>query len=236
MPTTRSRCAHFSNSATCSWEPLFTSDADWLSKQELALPGWYRQQIIKLRSYQFCETPNFCSLGADTLLLKPIDASDLVQNGMPILYYTSHALPNDHYWYEWLRVRFVARLLHVKPSEAYRYVDFINDLFCFSRDNLLGLNRYLESLYGPDSFYTMLHSLNGKSNRFGEWTLYSIYVLDCLKQQCARIDAARGFSHQVRTPRALRRFKFNSKVVHLVSKDFDPDHASDGASRPTIWP
>src|SRR4051812_18442071 len=65
-----------------------SDDHDWLSKQELELPGWFRQQIIKLRAYEFCETENFCCLGADTVLLQPITESDLTDNGRPMLYYT----------------------------------------------------------------------------------------------------------------------------------------------------
>ncbi len=67
-------------------------DEDCLSQSEMALPGWYRQQIIKLRSSEFCETENFCNLGADTVLLQPVGQDDLLRDGFPILNYTSHLL------------------------------------------------------------------------------------------------------------------------------------------------
>ena len=206
---------------------ILSRDDDWLTKQELTLPGWYRQQIIKLRSYLFCETDNFCSLGADTILLQPIDANDLLQDGGPILYYTQRTPFNRHYRYERRRVNAVARLLGVEPTVSRRYVDFINDLFCFNRGKLIELNRYLESLYGPNYYYTMLQTLNGKTNRFGEWTLYNVYLLDCLRDQGAIKNAAEGFLHQVRSPLGLRWHQFDSKTVHLVHKRVNIDYVKD---------
>ena len=73
-------------------------DKDWLSEEEMQLPGWYKQQLIKLRSYKFCDTENFCNLGADTVLLQPITESDLIDNGFPVLYYTHHLLPEHNRW------------------------------------------------------------------------------------------------------------------------------------------
>src|SRR6185436_18535179 len=87
---------------------------DWLSKNELELPGWYRQQLIKLRSYEFCETENFCNLGADTILLQPIMLEDLVSGGFPVTYYTQHRLPDQHMRYERERIGHVASMLQVE--------------------------------------------------------------------------------------------------------------------------
>jgi hypothetical protein len=201
---------------------VFTSDSDWLSKQELELPGWYKQQVIKLRAYQFCETRNFCNLGADTILLQPLTLDDLVCNGTPILYYTHHWPLNKHYLYEKQRVKHVAQILGVQPVRARRYVDFINDLFCFNRDYLSQLNTDLTQVYGEDSYYTLLRNLNTSSdqNKFGEWTLYSVYLLDCLNLPLLLRNTQAGFLYQVHSHLLLRFFQYNTKVVHFVAKDF----------------
>jgi hypothetical protein len=206
------------------------ADDDWLSVKERTLPGWYRQQIIKLRSYQFCETRGFCNLGADTVLLRPVTSDDLVAGGRPILYYngprrTSIIAPDfwmDR-WYEMVRLDHVARILRVTPTVARRYVDFIFDLFCFDREYLAELNRYLTRLYGAEAYYSLMHEL-GDSDRkqFGEWTLYSTYLLDCIGAPVEVRSSAATFLRQIRNDRILRRYRFDSKVVHFVDKAMDP--------------
>lgn len=210
-----------------------TSDNDWLSKRELELPGWYRQQIIKLRSYLFCSTPNFCNLGADTLLLQPIHEDDLLDGDMPILYYTQHKLPNQHWLLEWRRVHHVARILRTKPTVSRRYVDFINDFFCFNRQALVDLNHYLERLYGPDYYYTLLRNIDARTehHKFGEWTLYSVYMLDYRRQPVTLRNTRRGFLHQVHSLRNLNAYKFDTKVAHVVGKEFDVDYIKQQISR-----
>ncbi len=205
---------------------LFTDDKEWLSKRELELPGWFRQQIIKLRSPQFCETTNFCNLGADTILLQPLTTDDLICDNKPILNYTYHTLPDPHYLLERRRVRSVARILQVKPDRAAQYVDFINDLFCFNRGYLTQLNSYLESLYGKESYYTLLHNLSpaNDQDKFGEWTLYSVFLLDYLKQDIPLRNTKSGFLYQVHSQRLLKRFRFDTKVAHFVAKDFSVDY------------
>lgn len=215
---------HFLDQADWSGQVVLTRDCDWLSRRELDLPGWYRQQIIKLRAFLFCTSDNFCNLGADTVLLRPVNGTDLLCDGRPILYYSRHAIPDNHYWCEWSRVGHVARLLQVKPAVSRRYVDFINDMFCFNRAYLIDLNRYMEKLYGANCYYTLLSPLGDKKTScFGEWTLYGVYLLDCLRQRVAMREATAAFLRQVHSERALRHHKFDSKVVHLVDKDFDVD-------------
>ena len=212
---------------------VFTSDSDWLSKQEQQLSGWYRQQIIKLRAYEFCETPNFCNLGADTVLLQPIEASDLVVNGFPILYYTSHPLPDPHSRFERERVENVGRILGVKPTQAARYYDFINDLFCFNGDALRSLNHYLVQRYGDEPYEAILRGVDNSStgNQFGEWTLYSVYLLDVLKRPLELRNTKSGFLHQVHSKLSLRTYRFNTKVAHFVGKDFDTSYIKQQIAR-----
>ncbi|MBC7814821.1 MAG: hypothetical protein H7175_26930 [Burkholderiales bacterium] len=204
-----------------------TADADWLSKKELELPGWYRQQLIKLRSYQFCETANFCNLGADTVPLQPIFYEDLVdENDFPILYYTRHTLPDQHVRYERERIRHIARILQVEPNNALLYTDFINDLFTFNGEMLKSLDAYLKRLYGDEPYVRLLHDLDDRSvnrNKFGEWTLYSVYLLDVLKRQVTMQNTRPDFLYQVHGRLSLYLCNFDTKVVHFVGKNFDVD-------------
>lgn len=206
---------------------VLSDDREWLSKEEMELPGWFRQQIIKLRSYQFCETPNFCCLGADTVMLQPIRESDLSDNGRPVLYYTGHLLPDSHARYEKERVNYIGELLKIDPVNARQYFDFINDLFCFNRDALISLNGYLQGIYGQNPYIKLLHGIQDKPenrNKFGEWTLYSVYLLDILKKQVTMRDTREGFLYQAHSKLYLRLFRYNTKVVHFVSKDFDVNY------------
>jgi hypothetical protein len=206
---------------------VFYGDSDWLSDEEMKLPGWYKQQLIKLRSYKFCDTENFCNLGADTVLLQPITESDLLANSKPILYYTRHLLPDNHVRYERERVRYVAGMLKVEPVNSLRYVDFINDLFCFNREWLTGLDMYLKQLYGENAFVNMLKGLDDRMenrNRFGEWTLYSVYLLDKLHANVTLRSTGNGYLHQVHSNLSLRTYRFNTKVAHFVSKGLDVDY------------
>ena len=219
---------------------VLSTDEEWLSRGELALPGWYRQQVIKLRAHRFCATERFCNLGSDTLLLDDIATGDFVADGRPVLYYSRATtvgrallgLEPLRRRYERRRVEHVARILGVQPRRARRYADFINDLFCFEREYLEGLNAHLERRYGPDCYTQLLGALgdgrpdtnpfgNWTQNRFGEWTLYSVYVLDQLKAEVILRNASAGYLLQIHSARQLRLSRFDSRVVHLVAKGFD---------------
>lgn len=200
-----------------------TADEEWLTRRELELSGWFRQQVIKLRAFAFCRGEHFCNLGADTLLLRPVEVADLLDGGFPVLYYRRHIPPTTHYGYEWLRLRHVARLLGVQPKRAARYVDFVSDLFCFNREVLLELDEHLRRRYGHEPYDAVLraHDARGSRHTFGEWTLYSTFLLDYLGWPVTLRESSAGFLHQVHSRRGLRAFRFNTKVAHFVGKDFD---------------
>jgi hypothetical protein len=211
------------------------ADDDLLSANERTLPGWYRQQIIKLRAHEFCESENFCNLGADTVLLQEVTSEDIVAADRPILYYngpSGYSVVTPDFWmdrwYEMIRVDYVSRILRVRPTVSRRYVDFIFDLFCFNRGHLADLNRYLAKLYGPDYYYTLLKSLGDTDRkRFGEWTLYSMYLLDCVGAPVEMRNSSASFLRQIRNRRILQGYQFDSKVVHFVDKGLHPQEITE---------
>ncbi|ANP84623.1 DUF6492 family protein [Rhizobium leguminosarum] len=202
-----------------------TGDNDWLSARELELPGWFRQQIVKLRAFEFCRTEHFCNLGADTLLLRPIATTDLIDRGEPVLYYSSHRLPDLHYRFEKQRLRNVAKILGVEPARSFRYVDFINDFFCFKREWLIALNDYIASKYGSKPYVELLNGLSASKDqtRFGEWTLYSVFLLDVMHLSPTMRDARGAYLTQIHSRLGLTLSRLDSKIVHLVQKSFDPN-------------
>lgn len=214
-------------------DATLTADADWLSREEMELPGWYRQQLIKLRSYEFCETPNFCNLGADTVLLQPIELNDLISNDFPLLYYSTHHLHDIlHVRFEKERIRNVGQILQTPTANAEQYVDFINDLFCFNGATLRELNAYLERLYGSAPFVKLLRgSDDSVRNKFGEWTLYSVYLLDVLKRPVTLRNTKPDFLYQVHGKLAMLTYRYDTKVAHFVSKDFDIDRIEEKISQ-----
>ncbi len=220
-------------------DALLLADDEILLPQERTLPGWYRQQVIKLRAAEFTTTERFCNLGADAVLLREVTEDDFVANGRPILYYSKGTTPRDyllnlpHLRYERTRVRHIGALLGVEPRRAMRYGDFILDLYCFERRVMRDLHGYLEQLYGPEPLYQILRSLgDGRAdsgllgrdwtqNRFGEWTLYGVFLLDTLGTPVVMRNAARGYFEQIHSARALRHARFEAKIVHVVAKDLD---------------
>lgn len=221
------RLQEFLNRVDLAHIASVTSDTQWLTKQEQALPGWYRQQIIKLRAYEFCTSPYICSMGADTILLRPIEVEDLICNNRPVLYYNRYPNPNPHFAYEQQRVNSIAQILQVIPTTSSNYVDFILDLFCFERDFLISLHRYLQVLYGYNYFYAILKNRGSTLSdkmRFGEWTLYSVYVLDCLKANVCLRNSASKYLCQIHEERSLMDYQFDSKVVHFVDKSVNVNY------------
>jgi hypothetical protein len=160
-----------------------------------------------------------------------VRSADLISGERPILYYNGPrpgSLVSPDFWmdrwYELTRLNYVARILQVRPTISRRYVDFIFDLFCFKREYLVDLNEYMIGLYGPEPYHHLLGALGDTDRkRFGEWTLYSMFLLDCIGAPVEARSSSRSFLRQIRNERILRTYQFDSKVVHFVDKGLDSD-------------
>jgi hypothetical protein len=102
------------------------------------IPGWFKQQLIKLAIAKWIDTPFYLTLDADVICVKPIDYSDLVKDNRAVCY----VIPEDPWpeWYDWaeyvldLKLKRRQILHNVTPA-------------VISRDAMLKLQNYLTHLY-----------------------------------------------------------------------------------------
>jgi len=203
-------------------------DSEVLPPDLNSLPGWFRQQLIKLHADQIAKTRLIACLGADTVILKKVQPQDIVFEGRPIHYYNRDPQWPGFLQYERGRVANVAKILCVKPVRSLPFGDFIMDFSVLSAEYLIKLRKYLSQLYGVNPFIKIIPSgypitpLMKKS--FGEWTLYSVFILDVLNLNLAVRNSNSQFLAQVQNEAGLRKYGFNSKIVHFVKKTFDLDY------------
>lgn len=204
------------------------ADNDLLHPNEAALPGWLRQQALKLRADEICRSERILILGADTLVVRPIRMSDLLTpSGQPIIFYNRYPFSNRHLAYERRRVRAMAKLLDVTPCISYLLGDFIFDLALFDGQNLAHLRQHLWRLSGSallsDVMPLQSSSIDEKSE-FGEWTLYAVFVLDVLIDGVVARNAAGKLVSQVHSRNDfVDQAPYDAAAIHFVPKDFTLD-------------
>lgn len=203
------------------------SDDDILAASADGLPGWSRQQAIKLRADEICRTPQIICVGADTVVLRPVTEDHLTLDGVPILYVGGSSTRSVHLDYERERLRRLAQLLEVTPKATAHHVDFVMDLFIFDAPMLRGLRDYLDARFGAPGLDKILPRLCETLEQrvaFGEWTLYALFALD-ICQAPLPIRGSNGVHlTQVHSERDLAAFDFSARIAHFVSKQFDLQH------------
>ena len=205
-------------------------DREILTSDEYSLPGWYRQQIIKLKADMICQTDLYCCMGSDTILLKQLGIDILIDSFGPILYFNRYPYPSKHLEYERGRVEEVSKILKVEPVNSFILGDFIIDIGVFDRKTISQLRNYLESLYGDQAFFKLLHGKGispFEKKTFGEWTLWAVYILDVLHKRVTIKNSNSLFMRQVHNERVLSEFEFDSYAVHFVDKFFDLEYIAN---------
>ena len=199
-------------------------DCEALPRAYASLPGWCKQQAIKLHGDHLTGQAPFICLGADTVVLRSIELPDLFEGNTPILYYNRYHFDCAHLSYERKRVDAVARVLRVEPVRAREFGDFIMDLTVLDPAVLTGLRAYLEQLYGQDALTKVMPRTPenlAQKQTFGEWTLYAVFLLDVLGMEVPIRNSNSLHLAQVHSHRELERFGFDAKIVHFVSKAFN---------------
>jgi len=187
-------------------------------------PGWYRQQFIKLMADEICGTPFVACIGSDTVMLAPVTNHDLFDGEEPYLFFNRYPTPSPHLAYERRRVENVARLLRVEPRRSLPLGDFVMDFAIFPAERLAGLRRYVEAIYGERGIAAVVprecDTLEQKA-AFGEWSLHAVYVLDVLNMPVPLRNSCNQFVTQIHSRSDYASYRFDSRVVHFVSKSFD---------------
>jgi hypothetical protein len=187
------------------------------------LHPWFRQQYIKLTADRLVAKRQIVCLGADTLILDRVATDELFDRNQLVLRFFRHPPPNPHLAFERRRVINVARALRVEPRRSFVLGDFICDLFGFDALVLAALRARLAV---HTSLLTMLRSLGaraGPDDRFGEWTLYAVYLLE-IHDSDVRIELAEPtFFRQIHSPWDLSRAdRWATRVVHVAASELDP--------------
>lgn len=188
----------------------------------MALPGWFRQQYIKLHADVVCESENMVCVGADSLVLDAVHEGDFLSGSMPILRYFRYDFEAPHLSFERDRVLNVAGLLQVAPARSYGPGDFICDFFPMKLSYLRLLRAHLDTLYGMDGLYSVLEGMGPAArpdNRFGEWTMYSVFVLDVLSAIVPLRQAEADWARQVHSAKdMLREKRYSARIVHFAQE------------------
>jgi len=196
-------------------------DDEMLSEEELALPGWVKQQIIKLRSYKICNSECILCVGADTVLQKRLLLSDFYNNEDIIIHYRKHDQSDSHYVFEQRRVENIYKLLGLINSENKQKYDYIFDVFMFNSDVLKEMELYAEKeLGGYRAIYPQEVNSFDDMVFMGEWSLYAIFVIEILKKRYQLIDGT-DLVDQIHSQREFNLYKGNPSAIHFVKDDFD---------------
>lgn len=197
-------------------------DQEIVGTRGMALPGWIRQQLIKLLGDRVCKTENFVCVGADALILEDLGVSDLVWGNLPILRAHRYSYPNRHLFFERARVLKVAKLLGVEPLRSFLPGDFVCDVFTMHGAHLQALRAHFVTRFGPEGLLRVLRDLGereGADNRFGEWSTYSVFVLDVLGLRSRLSVGEPRWAKQIHsTTDLLRPDRYSARIVHFAQQ------------------
>lgn len=199
-------------------------DRDVLSTKEAARPGWLRQQIIKLHADRVASTDLIACLGADVVIRREITNDVLLENGWPVTYSNRYPFQNPHLDYERERLGHVAALLRADPAKTATYADFVMDLKVFERPVLVALRDHLVGLYGADVWRSALpDGTDSPANRsrFGEWTLYTVFLHDVLALPRPIRTTVNDFVAQLHSMRKAHLLSPDCYAIHFVPKDME---------------
>lgn len=202
------------------------SDEDILEKKYLYLKGWYKQQLIKLHSDLFCKTKYICCLGADAIIMQHIEWVDLFDENAPYLFFNRYPYHCNHLEFERSRLEGISNILQVEPERSYLLGDFIMELMILDSRILKSLRIYLEKLYGEYPFCKVINNITDdiiEGNKFGEWSIYSMYILDVLHMEVSVINSRNEFVTQLHSQSDLALYNYHSKIIHFVNKSFSKE-------------
>jgi hypothetical protein len=187
-----------------------------------SLPSWFRQQYLKLSCDRIATTDNLVCLGADTLVLDSVHPEDLFEGSDPIIRYFTDRYP--HLDFERGRVANLASALRVAAPRAMRLGDFICDFFPMRAATLRSLRQFVSAQW-EGGLLDWLGSLGPRvhwDNRFGEWTLYALFLLDVGRQSVQlRNGSAERWACQIHSANDMSKpDRYEYRILHVATKDY----------------
>jgi hypothetical protein len=105
-----------------------------------SIPGWYKQQLIKMAIATAIETPFYLTLDADVICVRQTDTADLVKQNRAACHLIPGSLSRGKArWYEWAEATLN---LEVKRRQLHNVTPAV-----LSREAMLRLQEYLTTLY-----------------------------------------------------------------------------------------
>lgn len=202
------------------------ADSEILSKKELSMCGWSRQQIIKLRAHRLSTKRHILSVGSDTIILREMEWEHFNRNGIQIIRRRPHISQDNHIKFERERCRNILKLLEIDIEKNQDLIaDYIFDVFMFEREALTKLDSYLSYKF-KDEYTARIfpQTVNGylDMSLIGEWSLYSIFLIRILQSRHV-IEDDSGFVRQIHSQREFESYEYDGYAAHFVRKDFDFD-------------
>ena len=201
-------------------------DDEFLSKNEIQMCGWSKQQILKLRSNEISNADNFLSVGSDTIILNKLLLNKFYSPANIISHYRIHEKGSKHLDFEVNRVKCIYDLLEINSSKLPEIArDFIFDIFLFNSKILVELKNYLTKKFGVNYTLRIFPFRVGgyfDTGRIGEWTMYTIFAIEMLKFPIVFQDGSL-FLHQIHTQRELKEYNYVNEAVHFERKDFNKE-------------
>jgi len=117
----------------------------WLSLRSPPIKNWILQQIVKLSVASVIQAEVLFYVDSDVFFCAPFDPDALSRDGRPPLFVQTGQRglnPRNDQWHT-----VAARLLGLQPESAYD-TNFIGNLICWRRENVLKLHRRLEAVAG----------------------------------------------------------------------------------------
>jgi hypothetical protein len=138
-----------------------------ISKKLFKNKGWWKQQIIKLLSFKFCEDNAVLVLDSDCFAVKPFTFSKFLYKNK-IKTKVSSGGSFDHWYYG------SSDILKLKLNFNFKQNRVGVTPFIFSNSILEGLYKYLKIIY-PDPVKYLLENTSVNPNTNFIWTEYCLY-------------------------------------------------------------
>jgi Family of unknown function (DUF6492) len=200
----------------------------WLNLRRPVPPirGWVMQQVVKLQAAAKIEADVLLMVDSDVFFIRPVTA-ETYRRGGRLLFYRKDAavdqrLPRHLIWHD------VARSLLGIPPARPPLPDYINPIYAWDRQTVLGLQDRIQRITGRPWLDAMAARLH-----VSESFLYGVFVDEVLGENAHVARTDRGLCRLYwgpgplspdRVPEFIRAMPAEDVSVMISSKSYTPDH------------